>query len=593
MKSWKIIRIFSIVFILTLLLATLPVLPASATVTTYSLTLSPNQGKVGDTITVVATASPASSSVRAANFYLSPTNIAVGANLSASSLYYTRVKTNITILTTSDDPDNAGNTSPTTFTIPSSILVSTESLAGGTYSYTVTAGTYYVYFTVSQSATPSSQWIVAGKATLTVTAPTLDPLSPASGPAGQDVVVSGSNFPPSTSLVFKFDTTTLTPTPVHTATTAGGLFLAHIAIPSSATAGAHTISVTAGTVTVTATFTVTTTTTTPPPTSTAAIELSTASGAVGSTVTITGTNFPASTPLFIRFDSTTLTPTGGDISSTRTSGIFISSIAIPSGATAGPHTITAIAGSATDSDTFTVTTTTTTPPPPTATPLTLDRTSGPTGVTINIHGSSFIPSHAFTVSYNNGDGTSTNFTGTVGVDGFFFASFDIPSSRHGVHTITATDGTNTASADFTVESTVPEVPQPLRPYMDEAVSPPVVFDWADVTDDSVPITYNLQIATTSTFDTNTIVINKTGITTSGYTLTTAEEQTLTKQVTYYWREKAVDGALNESPWTGANAFSLSQPFSFTGWPLYLIIGIGASLLFLLGIWIGRRTAYNY
>ncbi len=592
MKSWKIIRIFSIVIILTLLFFTLPVSPALAT--TYSITVTPSQGKVGDAITVIGTASPATSIIRTANFYLSPTNITVGANLSASSLYYTRVKTGILILIPSDDPVNAGNTSPTTFTIPTNIPVSTDPLAGGTFSYTVTAGTYYVYFTVTASSTPGSEWIVAAKTTLTVTAPTLDPLQPSLGPAGQDVLVTGSSFPVSTSLVFKFDTTTtLTPTSGSTATTTGGLFSSHITIPSSATAGAHTISVTTGTVTVTATFTVTSTTTTPPPTSTAAIELSTVSGAAGSTVTVTGTNFPASTALFFRFDTTTIAPTSGDTASTRTSGIFITVITIPSTATVGAHTITATAGTATGTATFTVTTTTTTPPPSSTTPLTLSQTSGPTGITISIAGSGFIASHAFTISYAMGDGTTTDITGTTQTNGFFMATLEIPSSPHGVHTITATDGTNTASADFTVESTTPQVPQPLRPYMDEAVTPPVIFDWADITDDSTPITYKLQIATDASFATDSIMITKTGIATSTYTLSETDVAKLVTGATYYWREKAVDGALNESSWTGANRFSVSQPFSFTGWPLYVTIGIGAFLLFLLGIWLGRRTAYNY
>jgi hypothetical protein len=55
----------------------------------------------------------------------------------------------------------------------------------------------------------------------------------------------------------------------------------------------------------------------------------------------------------------------------------------------------------------------------------------------------------------------------------------------------------------------------------------------------------------------------------------------------------VDAALNESTWTGANEFSLAKPFEFTGWPLYLTIGVGALVLFLLGLWVGRRSAFYY
>jgi hypothetical protein len=592
MKSWKVIRIFSITIILTLLLTTLAVLPTSATDYTATVTLSPNAGKVGDTINVVGKYSPASYESRFASFYLSPTNIAIGANISTSSLYYTKVKNNITILT-NDNGAIAGNTSPTTFTIPSVIPVSSDPLAGGTVSYTVTGGTYYVYMTITSSLTPNSEWIVAAKATLTVTAPALDALQPSTGLAGQDVVVSGANFPANTTLVFKFDTTTLTPTSGHTATTAGGLFLTHITIPSSATAGVHTISVTVGTVTLSASFTVTggATTTTTTPASNALIDLSVTSGPAGSSVTVTGVYFPASTDLFFKFDSTTIVPTSGD-TATGSAGFFVTVITIPSTAAAGVHTISAIAGSSSASASFAVTTTTTTPTS-TVGVLTLSETSGPTGMSISVAGSGFTPSHAFTVYYAMGDGTSTNVTGTIGTNGFLMATLEIPSSSHGVHTITATDGTHTATADFTVESSTPDVPQPLRPYMDEAVSSPVTFDWADSADVSVPVTYRFQIATDATFTTDSIMINKTDIATSTYTLTDADLAKLSVGATYYWREKAVDGAMNESSWTGANRFSLSQPFSFTGWPLWVTIGIGAVLLFLLGIWLGRRTAYNY
>ncbi|MHB8104229.1 MAG: autotransporter outer membrane beta-barrel domain-containing protein [Dehalococcoidales bacterium] len=668
MKNRRIIKIFGIMFILAMLLAAIPVLPVFAT-TTYGVSLTPTQGEIGNTITVHGTRVPAASEPLVANIYISPNNVAIGANISTVALSYTRLRYGVYIYTTLDGP-TAGNFS-TTFVVPATIPASTDPLAGGANAHTVVSGTYYVYVTIG-STTSSTPWYIVAKATFTVTTPTLDPLSPASGPPGTQVTLTGSNLPPSVALVFKFDTTTLTPTG-DTTTRTNGLFLSSITIPAGVSAGAHTIYVTAGTgitaVTLSATFTVSATATatiesvtpssgapgtvvtltgsnfpvsttlsfsfdttavavtsgdtatrtsgifitaiTIPLTATAGahsitaiagagtatgtftvtggatatIALSPVTGAAGTSVTISGTNFAASTALVFTFDTTPLTPTSGS-TQTGTTGIFASIITIPSTATAGAHTITATAGTSADSDTFTVTGTSTTP-------LTLDHTSGAIGTTITIAGSGFTASHAFTVSYNNNDGTSSNTTGTTQSNGFFFASFQVPSSAHGVHTITATDGTHIAAADFTVEATAPAVPQPNRPYMNEAVAPPATFDWADVTDDSAPVTYNLQIALDATFTTDNILINKTGITQSGYTLTESDQAKLTVGVTYYWREKAVDAALNESAWTGANSFSLSQPFSFTGWPLYTTLGIAAFLLFLIGIWLGRRTAYNY
>jgi hypothetical protein len=165
----------------------------------------------------------------------------------------------------------------------------------------------------------------------------------------------------------------------------------------------------------------------------------------------------------------------------------------------------------------------------------------------------------------------------------------VPASIHGSHTITASDGTYISSADFIVESDAPITP--LSPAGGASVDSPVTFVWKVVTDNSSPVTYNLQIATSSNFTADSIVIDKTALTNSEYKL--SEELKLSSEVPYYWRVKFVDAALNESNWTGAGAFTVSQPFTFTGWPLYLTICVGAVVIFLFGLWIGRRTAFYY
>jgi len=123
------------------------------------------------------------------------------------------------------------------------------------------------------------------------------------------------------------------------------------------------------------------------------------------------------------------------------------------------------------------------------------------------------------------------------------------------------------------------------------------FDWEDVTanvdgvvEQSLPITYELQVATDADFTNK--VVNKTGIETSEYTLT--EEEALEKNTEeapcYYWRIRAVDAASNASPWTGVGTFTLGFSFDFdlSGWLLYVLIGLGALLLFFVGFWLGRR-----
>ncbi len=660
MKRIALFRISGIIIILSLLFLLIPVTPVYAS----SITLSPTSGRIGSTVTVTGVITPAPSVETWANIYFSPNNINENTLITSANVRKKVAEVQIPDTSTSPNPALAGNFTKT-FDVPAS-------LTDGTIAQNVTSGTYYVYVT---TYTQVSESLIKAKATFTVTIPTLDPLSPASGPPGTLVVVSGSNFPPSTALVFMFDTTIITPTSGHTSTLSTGLFISSITIPTTATAGSHNLTVTAGTgagaVSATRTFTVTAS-----PTLGA---LQPTSGPPGTQVAISGTNFPPSTNITFKFDNTTLTPTGS--SQTGTDGSFASVLTIPTNATAGDHIITVTVGTTSLTATFTVTGGTTTPTLNAPTP-----DSGPPGTDVAISGSHFAASSAITVTfdtstitlsgstYTSTDGSfsgvivipasatigahtitvtagatsaTTSFTVTqaepttppssqnysldvelggdyvgasisiassgfipnhpvtVSIDGqnvtqrnatesgLFFTSVKLPALKYGEHTISATDGTNTATAIFTIESKAPNTPQPLSPAMGEAISALASFDWEDVEDDSLPITYNLQIATSKTFDTNSIVINVTGITESQYTLTEDEQLRLSSEIIYYWREQAIDAAQNASGWTGAGEFTMVKPFEFIGWPLYLTIGLGGLVLFLLGMWVGRRTAFYY
>ena len=63
----------------------------------------------------------------------------------------------------------------------------------------------------------------------------------------------------------------------------------------------------------------------------------------------------------------------------------------------------------------------------------------------------------------------------------------------------------------------------LKPRPDTKVNSLATFDWDDVTDDSAPVTYALQISSDSGFSEGTIIINKTALVESTYTLTEQEE----------------------------------------------------------------------
>ena len=663
MKRITFIRLSGIAIILSLLFILVPVLPVYAA---HSITLSVSVGKIGDSVTVYGDFDD-SASERFANVYFSSSNLTIGLTsfITAAPSYKFVGGEDIPI----SSAPNSGNFT-VTFPVPSI-------LNSGTVAQNVTSGTYYVL--VTYLASTGVETGVQAKAAFTVTAPTLDPLSPVYGPAGTDVLITGSYFTAGATITVTLDGTTIPiKTGAETTVRATGAILTTVTIPATAALGAHTISVTTGGFTVSKTFTVTA--------APVLNALNPASGPPGTHIAISGANFPASTQVIFQFDTTFLTPTGSPI--TLADGSFACVITIPANATVTVHTITVTAGSTVKTASFTVTQAATTPPP-TATLNAPTPDSGPPGANLAISGSGFAASSALVVTFNattpliisgmtqtdaNGSFSGTiiipsdaavgihtitvttgatsatatftvtepatttptpttgttfplgmdmedDFVGasisiassgfipnssvTVAIDGvqvaednanesgFFIITFSLPSILHGEHTISASDGTNTATADFTVESTAPGTPLPLSPMMGEAISSPASFNWEDGNDPSRPVTYNLQIATTDAFESGTILIDKIGLTESQYTLTEAEQLMLAAEATYYWREQAVDAASNASDWTGAGEFTMIKPFEFTGWPLYLTIGLGGLVLFLLGLWVGRRTAFYY
>jgi hypothetical protein len=457
-----------------------------------------------------------------------------------------------------------------TTTLPSGVFVSTITIPAG-----VTAGVHTIYVTVGTKT-------ASGTFTVTASA-TLDPLSPATGKAGTNVNISGANFPVNSAITFKYDTTTLTPKSGDTTTRSSGVFISTITIPATATAGEHTIYVTVGTKTVTAKFTVT---------ASAALDpLSPTSGEAGTDVTVSGVNFMVSYPIIFKFDDVTLSPKSGDLNTTTT-GSFSSVITIPADAAAGEHTISVTVGSTVLTAPFTVTGDSGPGPgQPSQAVLSPLNTSGDyVGAQIGIGGAGFTPGAEVTFTYDD----KIVATATADASGLVTLIFNAPPSRAGEHIITVSDGTNSATTKFTVESTPPDTPPPLFPEMGSKQKFPLTFDWEDVTDISRPVTYTLQVATDENFAAGSIVLEKTAIEKSEYTLSEIDELKLEGyEEAYYWRIRALDAASNPSTWTGAGEFYIGTSSSFTGWPLYTVLSVAAILLFLLGLWVGRRTAFYY
>ncbi len=300
------------------------------------------------------------------------------------------------------------------------------------------------------------------------------------------------------------------------------------------------------------------------------ISISPTSGNIGSAVTVTGTGFKAGSPVDITYDNirvkTATTDAGGNFSATFN---------VPP-STKGTHTITASAGLTTKSATFEV-----------LTSGSINYTTGSVGSELTISGNGF--SGQVTIKYDDDKIATT----TADASGAFSANFPVPVSTKGDHTITASDAAgNTITQTFTMESEAPPAPKLLTPEPDAKVKAETTFDWEDADDVSLPVTYIFQIATSEDFDKNSIVLDEAELTKSKYTLTKAEElEPVKKEAPYYWRVKATDAASNEGDWSTPRAFTTGSAFAMTGWVLYLVIALGALLLFIFGMWVGRRTAY--
>jgi len=109
-----------------------------------------------------------------------------------------------------------------------------------------------------------------------------------------------------------------------------------------------------------------------------------------------------------------------------------------------------------------------------------------------------------------------------------------------------------------VEAIVPPIPKSLLPLNGTETRAAAYFDWEDVTDPSLPVIYSLQVASDQNFA--AIEVEKTGLTTSEYTLAEAEALPTADQGSpYHWRVKASDSAGNDSDWSTPSHFYVTAP----------------------------------
>jgi hypothetical protein len=482
--------------------------------------------------------------VAVTNISISPTSGYVGDTVTVSGTGFT-VSSTVTIYFDSTklrtvSTNSSGAFSGATITVP-------QTCRG---SYTIkavdTSGSYdTVTFTVSQKITVSST----------------------SGGVGDTVTISGTGFTDSSTVTIYFDSTSVGTTSTDDYGTFSSITFT---IPSSYR-GSHTIKARDGSgYYATAAFTVA-----------YKITIAPTSGVSGTTVTVKGTGFSASTPITIwynrAYNANPVTTTPASIS-TDANGSFTASFAVPAGL-AGTYPVEVSDGTYSASANFTATIEVTT------SPVTTEASPGHVGMDMTISGKGFIANHDITITYESETAT---FTTKSLADGSFSYTFTVPPSKAGAHTITASDGTNSLKATFIMESKAPPTPKPLLPLMGDKAKSKAYFDWEDVTDDSLPVTYTLHIASDADF--KTMLVEKTGLTTSEYTLTDEQKlESTKKEAPYYWRVRAIDAASNASDWSGAGTFYVGFIFpEIKGWLLYVLIGVGALVLFFLGLWVGRR-----
>ena len=295
------------------------------------------------------------------------------------------------------------------------------------------------------------------------------------------------------------------------------------------------------------------------------VTLTPTEGHVGTSLSVSGSGFPANRVVSIKYEATQVTTATSD-----SKGSFSTTFLAPKGPY-GEHTVTATdAWGSKASANFT-----TVRPKVTLAPF-----EGHIGISVTLSGDGFAPNQAVTIKYDDTQVT----TATSDSKGSLTATFSAPESMHGNHTVTAADALgNIGSADFVMESDPPAKPMLSLPANGSRVgfigSQTPIFQWMAVMDPS-GVSYKLQVASDPGF-VSLMVPEISGLTEASYTL--PQGQAL-PYGTYYWRVKAVDGAQNDSGWTTAYSF---QSGLLPTWAFIVIIVVIvmliAALVYLLGI----------
>lgn len=221
---------------------------------------------------------------------------------------------------------------------------------------------------------------------------------------------------------------------------------------------------------------------------------------------------------------------------------------------------------------------------------------GHVGMQLLITGAGFNPNKKITVTRATiQEPMGTTVTSDKGT---FSVDFVVPPSPGGKHTIIITDGVNTKEFEFYIEQEAPSTPSLLIPEEGVKATKPVFFDWKDISDQS-GVSYTLQVSTDKKFE--EVLLEKDNLTKSELILLEDSLKSVTKDNPYYWKVKARDGAFNESGWSEIRSFSVGFVLTLpNGEPeltlparMVYVVSALICVLILLSFLLGKKASRSY
>ena len=555
MKRTKLFRMLAIGVILSLLVLVIPATPALAA---REIDIDPNEGRIGDEFDVDGTdwpepdpgaIPPYEPSVDIFFVYYEDGDVETGWNIGDEVESWERLDNDL-------DIEIDGEFSET-YEVPAR-------LNDGDEDHDVRSGTYYVCVTMGD------QDYIRAVAEFTVEGGEITDFDPTHGPVGTEVVISGENFGEDEELTIEYDGTGISIESGDEDTDGSGDFDCTIIIPES-TAGDHTITIMDETLTeLEETFEVE-----------PEMSFTPNHAPPDATVTVTGTGFGDRADVDIFLGTTKVTSGQAD-----SDGSFSISFTVPD-IEEGTYTLLVEDDEGNDDEgSFLVEigieiaiSAVTTPGSP-----------GYVGDSVTVSGVGFEANSTITITYATEPQVVA--TTTSDANGDFTATFDIPKSAAGEHTITASDGTNSLEVPFYMEAQAPGKPELLLPETGTKANSMTEFDWESVVDPS-GVTYDLQVATSEDFAAASIILDLEGLTDSEYPITAKEEALASRseEEPYYWRVRAIDGASNTGAWSDVSNFHVG--FAWPDWIIHLWWGLGVIGAIFFGYFLGKRRAYYY